>query len=176
MSLNQIYLYHLLPIIEYASLVWDSCTQQDCNTLQKIQNEAARIVTGLTRSVSLVNLYNECGWTNLSVRRHQQKLHFMYKVNNGLVPSYITDLFPPLVSEISGYPLRNSNNFSTPFTRTNISLRSCVFHQPSESGTLLTKASKISQQYLPLRTTCKLLLFLNYKYLTTSHQETDIYQ
>ena len=73
-----------------------------------------------------VKLYNECGWTNLSVRRHQQKLHFMYKVNNGLVPSYITDLFPPLVSEISGYPLRNNNNFSTPFTRTNISLRSCI--------------------------------------------------
>ena len=125
-ALNQIYLYHLLPIIEYASLVWDGCTQQDSNTLQKIQNEAARIVTGLTRSVSLVKLYNECGWTNLSVRRHQQKLHFMYKVNNGLVPSYITDLFPPLVSEISGYPLRNNNNFSTPFTRTNISLRSCI--------------------------------------------------
>ena len=90
-ALNQIYLYHLLPIIEYASLVWDGCTQQDSNTLQKIQNEAAGIVTGLTRSVSLVKLYNECGWTNLSVRRHQQKLHFMYKVNNGLVPSYITD-------------------------------------------------------------------------------------
>ena len=86
-ALNQIYLYHLLPIIEHASLVWDGCT---------------RIDTGLTRSVSLVKLYNECGWTNLSVRRHQQKLHFMYKVNNGLVPSYITDLFPPLVSEISG--------------------------------------------------------------------------
>ena len=77
---------------------WDGCTQQDSNTLQKIQNEAARIVTGLTRSVSLVKLYNECGWTNLSVRRHQQKLHFMYKVNNGLVPSYITDLFLPLVN------------------------------------------------------------------------------
>ena len=70
-ALNQIYLYHLSPIIEYASLVWDGCTQQDSNTLQKIQNEAARIVTGLTRSVSLVKLYNECGWTNLSVRRHQ---------------------------------------------------------------------------------------------------------
>ena len=28
-ALNQIYLYHLLPIIEYASLVWDGCTQQD---------------------------------------------------------------------------------------------------------------------------------------------------
>ena len=48
----------------------------------------------------------------------------MYKVNNGLVPSYITDLFPQLVSEIWRYPLR-INNSSTPFTQTKISLRSC---------------------------------------------------
>ena len=60
-----------------ASLVWDGCTQQDSNTLQKIQNEAARIATGLTRSVSLVKLYNECGWTNLSVRRHQQTAFYV---------------------------------------------------------------------------------------------------
>ena len=63
-ALNQIYLYHLLPIIEYAPLVWNNCTQQDSNTLQKIQNEAVCIVTGLTRSVLLVKLYNVCGWTN----------------------------------------------------------------------------------------------------------------
>ena len=144
-------------------------------TLLKIQNEAAGIVTGLTRSVSLVKLYNECGWTNLSVRRHQQKLHFMYKVNNGLVPSYITDLFPPLVSEISGTPSETTTTSPHHLLELIYHLDH-VFHQPSDCGTLLTKASKISQQYLPLRTTCKLLLFLNYMYLTTSHQETDIYQ
>ena len=125
-ALNQVNLYHLLPILEYASLVWDGCTQQDSNTLHKIQNEAALIGTGLTRSLSLAKLYIKCGWTNLSVRRHQQKLHFMCRVNNGLVPSCKADLFPPLVSEISGYHLRNNNNFSTPFTGTNISLRSCI--------------------------------------------------
>ena len=46
-ALNQIYLYHLLPIFEYASLVWDGCRKKDSNTLQKIQNEAARIVTSI---------------------------------------------------------------------------------------------------------------------------------
>ena len=51
-ALNRIYLYPLLPIIDYASLVWNGCTQHDSNTLQMIQIEAARI--DLTRSVSLV--------------------------------------------------------------------------------------------------------------------------
>ena len=33
----------------------------------------------------------------LSQRRKQHKLSFMYNVNAGLVPSYISDLIPPLV-------------------------------------------------------------------------------
>ena len=50
----------------------------------------------------------------------------MYKVNNGIVPSYIQDLIPPLVSEISNYPLRNNRNISVPFNRTSISQKSCI--------------------------------------------------
>ena len=52
-ALNQIYVSYVLPIIEYSSVVWDNCSDQDAYALEKLQNEAARIVTGLTRSVSL---------------------------------------------------------------------------------------------------------------------------
>ena len=99
-----------------------SKNEQDSQTLQKIQNEAARLVTGLTGSVSLENLFKECGWTFLSQRRQQHKLSFMYKGNNGIVPSYIQDLIPPLVCEISNYPLRNNRNISVPFNRTKLQL------------------------------------------------------
>ena len=78
-ALNQIYLSYVLPILEYSSVVWDGCSSQDSDALEKLQNEAARIVTGLTRSVSLENLYRECGWLSLSERRKQQKLNFMYR-------------------------------------------------------------------------------------------------
>ena len=56
------YMSYMLPILEYASLVWDGCSEQDSVTLQKVQNVAARLVTGLTRSVTLENLFKECGW------------------------------------------------------------------------------------------------------------------
>jgi hypothetical protein len=36
------------PILEYASEVWDNCRQTNCNRLEKIQIEVARIVTGLS--------------------------------------------------------------------------------------------------------------------------------
>ena len=99
---------------------------QDINSLQKIQNEAARIVTGLTRSVSIDNLYRECGWVALEERRKQQKFIFMYKSVNGLVPSYISELIPPLISEITDYPLRNQNNNTVRFSRTETARKSCI--------------------------------------------------
>ena len=72
-ALNQIYLSYVLPIFEYSSIVWDNCTVQDSSTLDKLQNEAARIITGFTCSVSLENWYRECGWVPLSIRRYEQK-------------------------------------------------------------------------------------------------------
>ena len=50
-ALSQIYMSFLLPVVEYA------------------------LVTGLTRYVSLQNVFKECGWTTLSEIRHQHKLH-----------------------------------------------------------------------------------------------------
>ena len=125
-ALNQIYFSYLLPTLEYASSVWDGCSVPNAEMLDKIQNEAARIVTGLTRSVSLENFYKECGWISLSERRKQQKLNFMFKVHQGQVPNYISDQIPPLVRDVLNYPLRNMHNYSVPFARTEIFKKSCI--------------------------------------------------
>ena len=47
-ALNQIYITYVRPILEYSSVVWDGCTIEQRNSLEKLQNEAARIVNGLT--------------------------------------------------------------------------------------------------------------------------------
>ena len=94
-ALNQIYVSYVLPIIEYSSVVWDNCSDQDAYALEKLQNEVARIVTGLTRSILLDKLYRQCGWVALSEHRKNQKLNFMYKALNGQVPCYISDIIPP---------------------------------------------------------------------------------
>ena len=51
-AINQMYMSFLLPVVEYALVVWDGCSEQDSQTLQKIQNEAARLVTGFTICVT----------------------------------------------------------------------------------------------------------------------------
>ena len=126
-ALNQIYLSYVRPILEYSSIVWDGCSASCSDSIDKLQNEAARIVTGLTRSVSLENLYRECGWETLSARRKNSKLCFMYKVSNNLVPHYIEELIPPLVGNRSQYQLRDSQNYENIHTRTNILQKSYMY-------------------------------------------------
>ena len=113
-ALNQMYSYtsFLLPIVEYVSVVWDGCSEQDSVTL---------LVTGLTRSVSLENLYKECVWATLSQRRQQHKFSFMYNVSTGTLPSYVQYLIPPLVSEVSDFPLRNNRNITVLYNQTSVS-------------------------------------------------------
>ena len=76
--------------------------------------------------MSLEILYKECGWESLHSRRLNQKLKFMYRAVNEMVPSYISQLFPPTVGYSSHYNLRNSNNITMPVARTTTFKRSCI--------------------------------------------------
>ena len=111
-ALNNIYIYYIRPILEYAAVVWDGCTAYEKTRLARIQHEAARIVTGLTRSVSIDKLIKEIGWLSLSDRRLFQKAVLMYKIINGLAPEYISNIMPPFVSERTEYSLRNAADIS----------------------------------------------------------------
>ena len=60
-------------------MVWDNCTQNKINALEKIQIETARIATGATKLVSLDTLYLETGWESLEKRRHKHKLCLFFR-------------------------------------------------------------------------------------------------
>ena len=76
----------------------------------------------------------------------------MYKTFNNLVPIYIIELIPPLTDDVSNYPLRNSNNIAIPFTRTEISHRSCILSS-------ITQWNSLDQN---VRTTDSLKCFKNH--------------
>ena len=78
-SLETIYLSFIRPILEYGDTIWDNCTQYEKAELDKIQNEAARIVTGTTKLVSIENLYEETKWETLEERRRKRNLHYFTK-------------------------------------------------------------------------------------------------
>ena len=108
------------PILEYASAVWDNGTMKEKETLQKVQIEAARIVSGVTRSITLSNLYKGISWLKLDDRRKYQKLILIYKIINGLAPQYLNNIFPLPVNSRTDYALRNANQIDLVVCRTDL--------------------------------------------------------
>lgn len=123
-SLQIIYTSFIRPILEYADVVWDNCTQYEVNAMEKVQTEAARIVTGATKLVSLDKLYRETGWETLEVRRSKHKLCLFYKMTHNLTPAYLTSLVPQTFESTVSYNLRGSQNIRPILTRTQLYYKS----------------------------------------------------
>ena len=60
-------------------MVWTNCNKYEEDELEKIPIEAARIVIGSTKLVSISYLYEETGWETLSARQKQHRLTLFYK-------------------------------------------------------------------------------------------------
>jgi putative component of membrane protein insertase Oxa1/YidC/SpoIIIJ protein YidD len=73
--LARIYLIFIRPMSEYVCELWNGCSQQESDNLEKLQLEAGRIVTYLPLFVSRKSIYNETGWELVPVsdRRRVKK-------------------------------------------------------------------------------------------------------
>ncbi|MES9994357.1 MAG: hypothetical protein ABW098_20600 [Candidatus Thiodiazotropha sp.] len=117
-SLKKLYQTFIRPLLEYGNFLWDNCTIENKRSVENVQLEAARLVTGATKLCSIQRLYDETKWETLQQRRDKHKLFQLFKMINGQVPPYLQQLVPLRVQQITGYPLRNSQNFSIPTSRT----------------------------------------------------------
>jgi hypothetical protein len=115
--LEKNYLTFIRPLLEYSCEVWENCSQTDNDRLEKLQLEAARIVTGLTAYSSRDSLYQETGWEKLLCRQERKELCLMYNMYHGHASSYLCDLLPPLVRDVANHPVRNRNDYTVPICR-----------------------------------------------------------
>ena len=100
------------PLIEYADVLWDGCTESESDLLEHAQYEAAKIATGAMKGTSKHRLMQEIGWEDLKTTRAIHKLLLYFKIVNNLCSSYLADLLPVQVSERTNYSLRTASNYS----------------------------------------------------------------
>ena len=67
--------------------MWDDVSDCLTDKLQKLQNHAARIITGADYLTATTELLSIHGWTNLKERRNKQKALMMFKNFNGATPA-----------------------------------------------------------------------------------------
>ena len=103
------YISLVLPYFDYCSTVWGSRWRGMFDRLQVLQNWASsRVLTLLNydrRSVEPI--LDELGWDNLETRRMRQLATIVYKLINGTMPNYLTQIFT-CTNSLFSYNLRNS--------------------------------------------------------------------
>lgn len=94
---EQLYNTNVRPILEYACAAWDPDTFCLVNKLERIQNRAARFVSGnynFKSSISLVK--DNLGWKPLAQRRLATKLELFYRIYSDLTGiNKSLYIFPP---------------------------------------------------------------------------------
>ena len=82
-----------LPHFDYCSLVWDIGNTYSLEKIQKMQNRAARVITGKSYDVRSKDILQELSWQPLMDRWGNNKAIFMHKVANGEYLENISNLF-----------------------------------------------------------------------------------
>ena len=134
-----------------------------------MQLEAARIATGLPSFASIYSIYIKTGWEKLKIRREVRKLVLFYKIVNGQIPDYSTELVPPTVADTNNYNLRNSLSISQP------SYRLFTYQQSYFPSTIkLWNTLDLNLRQLPTLPNYNKNIFKRKLYLLTFLLETDI--
>ena len=126
---NLIVIYRSIiePYFTYCCIVWDSISETQIANLQKLQNRAARIITGASYLQRSSDVLCELGRMTLEAMRKRQKAILMFKILHGLTPPYLSQMFTHSAS-FHDYGLRSSRmNLTLPKSRTDFYRNSFSF-------------------------------------------------
>ena len=81
----------IVPLFNYADIIYYGISQKDSNTLQRLQNSALRIVLNRNKREHIVDMHSELNLLQLGTRRKHHVCQQVFKGLNNLAPSYITN-------------------------------------------------------------------------------------
>ena len=108
-ALVTIYKSLILPHLDYCSAVWGCIGNGLSQKLEKLQNRAARIITGSSWDASSAPILHALKWDSLADRRVKQLKSLMFKTVNNLVPEYVSDKFAS-INTIHRHNLRGAQH------------------------------------------------------------------
>jgi len=89
-----IYNSFILPIFDYGSIVYDTCSQSDALLLASAQITAAKIITGCIMTTANDAVLNDISLVKLGTRREMQILLYYYKIMFGMASPSLHSLIP----------------------------------------------------------------------------------
>jgi len=83
-TLFSIYNSFILPIFDYGSVVYDTCSQSDALLLDSAQTTAAKIITGCIKTTANDAVLNDISLVKLGTGREKQILLYYYMIIFGM--------------------------------------------------------------------------------------------
>ena len=96
LPLRQRKLYYnsiIRPVVDYVSVLWTSCNKECLRRVLKLQKRAARVILSVNSRSSSVKLFNQLGWIPFYEEVNISKCLYIFKQLNGILPSYMNDIF-----------------------------------------------------------------------------------
>ena len=129
-TLSKMYSGIVEPQFRFCCSVWGCCGVTKLQTLQKLQNRAARIVTKSNFDTPSIGLIQGLNWPTVSDIIRGETATTVYKSLNGLVPEYLSSLFEKR-STRNVRELRNTEtDLSISLRKTNNGQRAISFRGP----------------------------------------------
>ena len=103
------FLNNILPYLDYCSAVWGCIGNGLSQKLEKLQNRAARIITGSSWDARSGPILHALKWNSLADRRAKQLKSLMFKTVINLVPEYACLTNSPVLIPSTGiiFEVRN---------------------------------------------------------------------
>ena len=126
-TLRYMYLSIVEPYMSYYCSVCRCFSDTKLNTLHKLQNRAARIVTNTPFDSSAAPLLQRLGWLPVHRLIYRETSSMLYKSLNGLAPDHLSQIFSRL-SGVHNRSLRNTKfDLAIPLRRTAYGQNSFAF-------------------------------------------------
>ncbi len=86
----------VLPVLDYCDVVYDCLSVKDCQTLQRLQNYALRVILQSGFEIGTQNMHEILGLCHLSSRRHMHTLNYVYSCAHDLAPPNVCSQMTPV--------------------------------------------------------------------------------
>ena len=106
-TLRNMYTGIVEPHFRYCCSVWGCCGLTEINQLQKLQNRAARVITGSRFDAPGLPLVKRLGWKTIDELISSESNIMVFKTLHGLAPQCMSNLFTK-TSQLTSRNLRNS--------------------------------------------------------------------
>ena len=118
---KQLYNTLVLPHLDYCSVVWQECSRELRQMLERVQNYGMRLILSKAPRTHSEELRQELGWTTLERRREVSRMKLMHRCVNRQVPSSIHDRIQPVKRKTRGecklfLPRANTDIYKKSFT------------------------------------------------------------